>query len=82
MNIEERSPVRSIIEAGSYIGYIHFADSNRMAPGWGHIDFSQIIAALKEIDYAGHIGVEILPQPDHHRAAQQAIQFLRGLINF
>ena len=82
MNIEERSLEKSIIGAGSSIDYIHFADSNRMAPGWGHIDFSQIIAALKEIAYAGNIGVEILPQPDHHRAAQQAIQFLREIVNF
>jgi sugar phosphate isomerase/epimerase len=80
MNIEERSPEKSIIEAGASIGYIHFADSNRMAPGWGHIDFAQIIAALKKIAYAGHIGIEILPKPDHHRAAQQAIKFLRGIV--
>ena len=82
MNIEEPSPQKSILEAGSFIGYIHFADSNRMAPGWGHIDFSQITGALKEIGYAGHIGVEILPKPDHHLAAQQAIQFLRGIVDF
>jgi len=82
MNIEERSLEKSIIGAGFSIDYIHFADSNRMAPGWGHIDFSRIISALKEIDYAGNIGVEILPQPDHHRAAQQAIQFLREIVNF
>jgi len=80
MNIEERSPQESIAGAGSLIGYIHFADSNRMAPGWGHIDFSDIIAALKQIGYAGCIGVEILPQPDSQRAAQQAIQHLRPLI--
>ncbi|MGW8300803.1 MAG: TIM barrel protein [Desulfobacterales bacterium] len=82
MNIEEPSLEKSIEAAGSFIGYIHFADSNRMAPGWGHIDFCQIIGALKKIDYSGHIGVEILPQPDHHQAAQQAIQFLRGVVDF
>ncbi len=81
MNIEERSPEKSILEAGASIGYIHFADSNRMAPGWGHIDFLKIIAALKEIVYTGPIGVEILPRPDDHQAAQQAIQFLREIVN-
>jgi sugar phosphate isomerase/epimerase len=81
MNIEERSLEKSILEAGASIGYIHFADSNRMAPGWGHIDFLKIIAALKEIAYTGPIGVEILPRPDDHQAAQQAIQYLREIVN-
>jgi sugar phosphate isomerase/epimerase len=29
MNIEEKSIEESLIEAKQYIGYIHFADSNR-----------------------------------------------------
>ena len=62
MNIEEQSIEKSLIEAGSCIDYVHFADNNRMAPGWGHIDFSKILATLKEIAYAGPIGVEILPK--------------------
>jgi sugar phosphate isomerase/epimerase len=82
MNIEEQSIEKSLIEAGSCIDYVHFADNNRMAPGWGHIDFSKILATLKEIAYAGPIGVEILPKPDHHQAAQQAIQYLRKIDNY
>ena len=33
MNIEESSIEESVVRAGSSIGYIHFADSNRLAPG-------------------------------------------------
>lgn len=53
MNIEERSIEVSISKTGSHIGYILFSDSNRLAPGWDHIDFSEVLSALKHIEYAG-----------------------------
>ena len=41
--------------------HIHFADSNRAAPGQGHTDFIPIMQALKDIDYKGYITFELLP---------------------
>jgi len=41
MNIEEISIYDSIIQAKDYITHVHFADSNRSAPGCGHIDFKK-----------------------------------------
>lgn len=79
MNIEERSIVGSVLMAGSHLGYIHFADNNRLAPGWGHIDFSQVLSGLKKLGYQGPISVEILPEPDDDRASEQAIQHIRSL---
>jgi 5-keto-L-gluconate epimerase len=79
MNIEERSLEESINRAGPRIGYIHFADSNRMAPGWGHIDFARVLSALEKIGYEGPIGIEVLPKPDDLRAAEQAIGHLNSL---
>ena len=79
MNIEERSIVESVLLAGSYLAYIHFADNNRLAPGWGHIDFSQVLSGLKEMGYQGPISVEILAEPDDDRASEQAIQYIRSL---
>ena len=76
MNIEERSLEESIVSAGAAIGYMHLADSNRQAPGRGHIDFSRIVSALKKINYSGPIGVEVLPLPDDYNAAEQAIRYL------
>jgi sugar phosphate isomerase/epimerase len=80
MNIEEPSITGSIFHARSWLGYIHFADSNRWAPGLGHVDFSSIMSMLRKVDYEGPIGVEILPKPDDLTAAIKAIQFLRSLI--
>ena len=79
MNIEERSFQKSIVEAGDLIGYIHFADSNRRSPGWGHIDFSKIVSALKKVNYTGPVGIEVLPEPDDYSAAEQAIGYLNSM---
>ena len=70
MNIEEVSVYNSIIQAKDYITHVHFADSNRWAPGCGHIDFKKVIETLKKIDYQGYISAEILPLPDPDTAAR------------
>lgn len=80
MNIEEVSIHQSIISSKGYVGYVHLADSNKLAPGCGHLDFSEIIDTLKEIKYDKYLSVEILPQPDPDTAAQRAITYLRKFI--
>ncbi|NLD73090.1 MAG: sugar phosphate isomerase/epimerase, partial [Chloroflexi bacterium] len=62
------------------VGYVHFADSNRLAPGQGHLDFPAILAVLGEIGYDGWVTAEILPHPDPDAAARAAIDYLRTLI--
>ena len=79
MNIEEIDPCESIRMAGSHLGYVHFADSNRKAPGWGHINFPAIVEALAVIGYQGFINAEILPIPDDARALHQTAQYLNSL---
>jgi sugar phosphate isomerase/epimerase len=76
MNIEDRRIGPELRKYIQYIKYIHFADSNRMAPGQGHIGFGEIFRSLKQSDYDGWISVEILPRPDPDTAAQQAAKFL------
>ncbi|WP_191567255.1 sugar phosphate isomerase/epimerase family protein [Metabacillus idriensis] len=61
MNIEEENIAEAIRNSGNDLIHIHFADSNRAAPGIGHIDFLPALKALNEIDYQGHITFEILP---------------------
>ena len=80
MNIEDDSIEGSLKKYIDYIDYIHFADSNRLAPGWGHLDFRSIVNTLNEVGYNGWISVEILPEPDPDSAAKQSIEYLRKLI--
>ena len=80
MNIEESDLPAAIREAGKHIGHVHFADSNRQAMGFGHTAAAPVIAALKEIGYAGYLSAEIFPLPDPETAARQTIQSIRSLI--
>jgi sugar phosphate isomerase/epimerase len=58
MNIEEADIPASIRAAGDRIIYVHVADSNRLQPGRGHLDFRPGFVALKEIGYDGWLGIE------------------------
>jgi sugar phosphate isomerase/epimerase len=80
MNIEDVSIAASILAAGPMVGYCQLADSNRLAPGQGHIDFVPILDALRAIGYDDWVAVEILPYPSADEAAEQAISYLRSLI--
>jgi len=81
MNIEDAS-FRQVFEAGrAYISYVHVADSNRLAPGWGHMPFDEIFQILADIGYQGYITAEILPKPDPDLAARQAARFLLERLN-
>ncbi len=80
MNIEDDRIGESLIRNSKWVRYIHLADSNRWAPGWGHIDFDEVFSALKKISYDGWVSVEILPNPEPDLAAKQAIEFLRPKI--
>jgi sugar phosphate isomerase/epimerase len=80
MNIEDASIEGNLRAYIRHIAYVHFADSNRLAPGWGHLGFGAIVGALNDVGYTGWTSVEILPKPDPDSAALQAIQHLRKFI--
>lgn len=79
MNIEDASIEGDLMAAGQAVGYLHFADSNRLAPGRGHLDFAAILRAAAHIGYDGFISLEMLPLPDPDHAARIAIEYLRSL---
>jgi sugar phosphate isomerase/epimerase len=62
MNIEERSLPGAIRDAGSLINHFHLSDSNRAAPGLGHVDFASVLRALLDIGYAGYLTFELDPR--------------------
>ncbi len=80
MNIEEPDLAAALREAGSMVGHVHFADSNRRAMGSGHTDAAAAVAALREMGYDGYYSAEILPLPDSASAARQTIARLRQLL--
>lgn len=80
MNIEESDMAEAIRAAGSKVGHVHFADSNRQAIGFGHSEMPSVIAALRDINYDGYLSAEIFPVPDAEAAAAQTIKAFRELV--
>ncbi len=79
MNIEESSIAKSLEDAGDFVGHVHFADSNRWAVGFGHIDYQPIIASLQQIEYKGFLSAEVFAKPDSETAAKQTQLAFRSL---
>jgi sugar phosphate isomerase/epimerase len=79
MNIEEPDMIQSILDVRETISHVHFADSNRWAPGCGHIDFKKIVRALRKIKYRGAICAEILPRPTPDECLRLTIEYFGKL---
>ena len=80
MNIEEHDIGDAIAAARPRLWHMHVADSNRRAPGAGHIRFGEIIARLRAIGYAETVSAEILPLPNFNEAAVQTVAAMRPLV--
>ena len=63
MNIEEDFVGAAILKAGDKLGHLHIGENNRMPPGYGHIPWTEIGAALRQIDYQGHVVMEPFLMP-------------------
>jgi len=78
MNIEEADVAAALVAAGSRVGHVHWADSNRLAMGLGHVNARPIVAALHTIGYEGLLSAEVFPLPTAIDAARQTMASLRG----
>ena len=79
MNIEEADIAASIRAAGQHIVHVHVADSNRLQPGKGHLDFLPGFAALKEAGYDGFLGIECRISGTYDEALAESAALLRDL---
>jgi sugar phosphate isomerase/epimerase len=77
MNIEEASISAAVVQAAPYLGHLHIADSNRLAPGRGHFNFSEFFALLDAVGYEGDVTVET-PMPDQYEAVSISARSLDG----
>ncbi|MEM2935835.1 MAG: sugar phosphate isomerase/epimerase family protein, partial [Candidatus Bathyarchaeia archaeon] len=80
MNLEDPSLEESILKADKRLGYVHLADSDRLAPGEGSIDFRGFIRALRKIRYEGYLVMEFEPKPNPDDALGRAIKFIGSLL--
>ena len=80
VNMED-GPVPEIMRrAGKRLLHIHLADSNRQAPGTGHIDFLDVIRTLNEIGFDGYLALDSIPPlPDWKTLVRQTLPFMKQM---
>lgn len=58
MNVNERDPLQTLREHGSFTAIYHISDSGRGGIGSGHIDFKAQHQALLDGGFTGHVAIE------------------------
>jgi len=65
-----------------HLAHVHFADTDRLPPGEGAVDWTGVLQALKDVGFDGHLTMEIgfntrRAEPD--RYARSALAYLKNL---
>ncbi len=78
----ESVPVPELIRRfGSLTGHFHANDANRRGPGFGHVDFVPIFAALNHVRYSGWVSVEVFDfSPDPETIARKSLQYMKSCL--
>ena len=80
MSAEGRPLDQIIAENATTVAHVHANDANRRGPGAGDTDFAPVFRALKEIDYAGYVSVEVFDfKPDPETIARESIEYMRSV---
>ena len=78
--LSERDVYESILRAGSAIGHVHLADTNRRPPGYGMMDWRRVIEALKSVGYEGYASIEARFLGDPLRELEVSVKTLKPLL--
>jgi len=80
MNIEEVDMGASLEAAGAMLGYVHLADSQRLEPGKGHLDWPNVLAGLVRMGYDRYASLECNLSGPGETVLPEAVRFLRTAI--
>jgi len=81
MNIEEDDPCAALRAVAGVLGAVHLSDSNRHEPGTGHVDFAAVLATLREIGFAGVLGVECRLRGEPEHSLRTCAAFVRARLS-
>jgi D-psicose/D-tagatose/L-ribulose 3-epimerase len=95
MNMEEKDLGAAIRQAGPHLFHFHTCENDRGTPGSGHVEWTIVKEALKDVGYAGPVVIEAFNSDIKEIAravalwrplaaspdslAQEGVQFLKGL---
>ena len=57
-NIEEKDLGASLLAAGRFVKHVHTCENDRGIPGTGHVNWTQVFDALRELKYDGWLTIE------------------------
>lgn len=80
MMLEEPDVYDAILRAGKHIGHFHVADSNRLAPGMGMLDWEKIVYRLLRTGYKGYVSVEARIEPSLDKLLEVSARTLKPLL--
>jgi D-psicose/D-tagatose/L-ribulose 3-epimerase len=96
LGIEEKDPAAALRAAGPRLIHLQVAENDRGTPGTGHLPWSEVAAALREIEYDGSVVIETFSDrveaiaraaaiwrplaPDSDTLARDGLTFLRSLL--
>jgi D-psicose/D-tagatose/L-ribulose 3-epimerase len=96
LGIEEKHVGDALRAAGRHLVHVQVAENDRGTPGTGHLPWSDVAAALHEIDYTGRVVIETFSDrveaiaraaaiwrplaPDSDTLARDGLAFLRSLL--
>jgi len=80
MNIEERDIPTILEKTSNYIVHIHLADSNRLLPGNGHIDFESAFKVLKKNGYKNFMALECRVSGNPNIELPKCVKYLKRFI--
>lgn len=79
MNMEDNDIPACYRYCGANLEYVHFADTARLYPGGGNVDFHSHMRCLKELDYKGFITVECVPLPTAYECAKKGFEYMKAM---
>jgi 5-keto-L-gluconate epimerase len=82
MSLEESSVPAALVhgQLSGTMRYLQVADSNRKAPGRGHLNWADILGTLQSTGYQGWLSVECAQIPDSTTCAREAHEFLSAAL--
>lgn len=80
MNIEEVDLGAAFEEAGDMLAYVHLADTQRLEPGKGHLDWASAFNGLARMGYDGWASMECNLSGPAEDVLPAAVEFLRSRI--
>jgi len=80
MNVEEPDMGAALVDAGEMLAYVHLADSQRLEPGQGHLDFASVFDGLHRLRYEGWASMECNLSGPPDDVLPAAVEFLRARI--